>query len=180
VVMPSAAAGLSELLSVNGEELYKEFVRLAAEDPTARPAILERKLKAFPGRAWTWGGLSRREQTRLLEACRKPETLPETLGATPEQPPVVPFAPVQRGEAMALPEEPVKETTKRTRKSGRGCRQRRTIRRLKEWYYSRGLDWLLRSHYDSITELERIIFESWLKIEAPDDYERLVIIHDVC
>nr|WPR18195.1 MAG: hypothetical protein [Crogonang virus 41] len=80
---------------------------------------------------------------------------------------------------MAVPAESTQAPGKRTRKSGRGCRQRRTIRRLKEWYYTRGLDWLLRSHYDSITELERIIFESWLRIEAPDDYERLVLVHDV-
>jgi hypothetical protein len=175
VVMPSAAAGLSKLLSVNGEELYQKFIRLATEDPTARPAILERKLGSSTGRAWSWGNTSRREQSRLLEACRKPET----VSATAEQPPVVPSATVQRGQIMAVPAESTQAPGKRTRKSGRGCRQRRTIRRLKEWYYTRGLDWLLRSHYDSITELERIIFESWLRIEAPDDYERLVLVHDV-
>jgi len=173
--MPSAAAGLSELLSVNGEELYKEFIRLATEDPTARPAILERKLGSFTGRAWSWGNKSRREQSRLLEACRAPEA----VNATVKQPPVVPSATIQRGPAMAIPEESAQASGKRTRKSGRGCRQRRTIRRLKEWYYTRGLDWLLRSHYDSITELERVIFESWLRVEAPDDYERLILVHDM-
>jgi len=175
VVMPSAAAGSSELLSVNGEELYKEFIRLATEDPTARPAILERKLKAVAGRAWTWGNLSRREQSRLLEACRAPKATTTTTN----KPSVVPSAPVQRAETLAVPEGAPAASGRRSRKSGRGCRQRRTIRRLKEWYYSRGLDWLLRSHYDSITELERIIFESWLKVEAPDDYERLIVLHDV-
>jgi len=202
VVMPSAAVSdLSKrlkvplaainlkLLQLNGAKYYTQFVEIAIADAKARPAIVERKFNTRQeeeGSAynppddeeyykWKWGDYSRREQQMFLEVCRGRNPEESGLGTTmgPNVPAVASFA-TTSGETNVAITVATQTRVSHTRRSGVGCRQRRTIRRLKQWYYTRGLDWILRTHYDSITDLERIIFESWLGVEEPDDLRRLL------